>query len=145
MKEIRTEILINAQPDKVWKALTGFDSYPSWNPFVKYIKGTVAVNNKIETKIEPPGKSPMTFKPNVLTFDKNKELRWLGHLIIPGLFDGEHIFELTDNDNGTTTFVQREQFKGILIPLFKKMLDVNTRQGFEQMNEALKERVEKVN
>jgi hypothetical protein len=143
MKEIRTEIVINAPADKVWKALTDFDSYPSWNPFVKYVKGNVAVKSKIETKIEPPGKNPMTFKPTVLKFDQNKELRWLGHLIIPGLFDGEHIFELTDNGNGTITFVQREQFRGVLIPLFRKMLDVNTKQGFEQMNMALKERVEK--
>jgi hypothetical protein len=103
------------------------------------------VNNKIETKIEPPGKSPMIFKPTILKFDQNRELRWLGHLIIPGLFDGEHIFELNDNSNSTTTFVQREQFRGVLIPLFKKMLDINTRQGFELMNKALKERVEKAN
>ncbi len=144
MKEIRTEITINAPADKVWKALTDFDSYPSWNPFVKYVKGNVAVKGKIETKIEPPGKSAMTFKPTVLKFDQNKELRWLGHLIIPGLFDGEHIFELKDNGNGTTSFVQREQFRGILIPLFTKMLDVNTKQGFEAMNMALKERVEKM-
>lgn len=67
----------------------------------------------------------------------------MGHLIIPGLFDGEHIFELIDNGDGTTTFVQRELFGGILIPFFKKMLDVNTKQGFELMNKALKEQVEK--
>jgi len=141
MKEIRTEIKINAPAEKVWNVLSDFEAYPEWNPFVKYIKGTVAVNNKIETHIAPPGANAMTFKPRVLKFDTNKELRWLGHLLIPGLFDGEHIFELMANGN-TTTFVQREEFRGILIPLFKKMLDVNTRQGFEAMNKALKERAE---
>jgi hypothetical protein len=84
----------------------------------------------------------MTFKPTVLKFDINKEFRWLGHLIMPGLFDGEHIFELIDNEDGTTTFIQREQFRGVLITLFKNMLDVNTKQGYELMNKALKERVE---
>jgi hypothetical protein len=142
-KEIRSEIIINATPDKVWKVLTDFSAYPGWNPFLKWLKGSVAIKNKIEVRIEPPGASGMTFKPRVLKFDTNKEFRWLGHLIIPGLFDGEHIFELTDNEDGTTTFVQRERFKGILIPLFKKMLDVNTKQGFELMNKALKELVEK--
>ncbi|HWY98318.1 MAG TPA: SRPBCC domain-containing protein [Bacteroidia bacterium] len=143
MKEIRTEIIINAVPDKVWKVLGNFRDYPNWNPFLRWLDGDVAVNNKIAVRIEPPGANGMTFKPVVLKFDKNKEFRWLGHMIVPGLFDGEHIFELTDNRNGTTTFVQREQFKGILIPLFKKMLDINTKQGFELMNKALKEQVEK--
>ena len=142
MKEIKTDIIINATPDKVWKVLTNFGDYPNWNPFLKWLRGNVKTNSKIQVRIEPPGARSMTFKPNVLKFDANKSFRWLGHMIVPGLFDGEHIFELTDNGNGTTTFVQREQFNGILIPLFTKMLDVNTRQGFELMNKALKERVE---
>lgn len=66
----------------------------------------------------------------------------MGHLFIKGLFDGEHSFELIDNLDGTTTFIQSEKFEGILIPLFKKMLDVNTKEGFESMNKALKARVE---
>ena len=144
MKEIRTEIKINTTPDKVWKVLTNFKDYPNWNPFLKWLSGDVDVDNKIEVRIEPPAANGMTFNPRVLKFDVNKEFRWLGHLLIPGLFDGEHIFELTDNGNGTTTFIQREQFKGILIPFFKKMLDVSTKQGFELMNKALKEKAERI-
>jgi hypothetical protein len=49
---------------------------------------------------------------------------------------------LIDNLDGTTTFIQSEKFGGILLPLFKKMLDVNTKEGFESMNKALKDRVE---
>jgi len=63
--------------------------------------------------------------------------------LFPGLFDGEHKFELIDNNNGTTTFVQSEKFTGILVPLFRKMLDVNTRNGFSLMNEKLKELAER--
>ncbi len=84
----------------------------------------------------------MTFTPRVLAFEKNKEFRWLGHLFIKGLFDGEHRFELTDNSDGSTTFRQSEQFGGILVPLFNKMIEVNTRNGFEAMNKKLKERAE---
>jgi len=142
MKEIRTEINIKAPIEKVWKILTNFSDYPNWNPFLRWLHGNVAVGNKIAVRITPPGANGMTFKPNVLRFDKNREFRWLGHLFIPGLFDGEHIFELTDNGNGTITFVQREQFKGVFIPFFRKMLDVNTKQGFEAMNDKLKEKAE---
>jgi len=141
-KEIKTEILIHATPEKVWSILTNFDNYPNWNPFIKSINGEVKVGNKITARIEPPEASGMTFKPRILSYDVNKELSWLGHLIIPGLFDGQHKFELIDNGNGTTTFIQSESFKGILVPLFKKMLDINTINGFEAMNKKLKELAE---
>jgi hypothetical protein len=77
-----------------------------------------------------------------LPLKTNKEFRWIGHLLFSGLFDGEHKFELIDNRNGTTTFRQSEKFGGILVPLFKKMLDENTLNGFNLMNKKLKELAE---
>lgn len=141
-KEIKTEILIHATPDKVWSILTNFDNYPNWNPFIKSIKGNPKVGNKIVARIEPPQSKGMTFKPKILVFEPNKELRWLGHLLFKGLFDGEHKFELIDNGNGTTTFIQSEKFKGLFLPLFKKQLDNSTKKGFEEMNKKLKELAE---
>ena len=120
-----------------------FNNYPNWNPFIKLIKGKPVKGEKLIVRLEPPGAKGMTFKPKILAANKNTEFRWLGHLLVPGLFDGEHIFELTENKNGTTSFVQREKFKGILVPLFKKMLDYNTIKGFEQMNQQLKAESEK--
>ena len=142
-KEISTEITIAASPEKIWAILSDFNKYPNWNPFIKSIHGEAKVGQKITARIEPPDASGMTFKPTVLCFDKAKEFRWLGHLLFPGLFDGEHKFELIDNNNGTTTFIQSEKFKGILVPLFKKMLEVNSRNGFILMNEKLKELAER--
>ncbi len=141
-KEIKTEILISASPEKIWSILTNFDNYPSWNPFIKSIKGEVKVGNKITARIEPPEASGMTFKPKILTLETNKELSWLGHLLFAGLFDGEHKFELIDNGNETTTFKQSEKFNGLLVPLFKKQLDTNTKNGFAAMNMKLKELAE---
>ena len=141
-KEIKTEISINATPEKVWSILTNFDNYPNWNPFIKSIKGNVKIANKITVRIESPESKGITFKPKILTFKNSRELSWLGHLLFTGLFDGEHKFELIDNGNGTTTFRQSEKFKGILVPLFKKQLDNNTKKGFEEMNKKLKELAE---
>ena len=77
-----------------------------------------------------------------MTFATNKEFRWRGRLLLGGLFDGVHKFEIIDNGDGTVTFKQSEKFKGILVPLFKKMLDTNTKDGFDQMNLKLKELAE---
>lgn len=140
--EINTEIVIHATTEKVWSILTDFKNYPNWNPFIKSINGDVKVGNTIIARIEPPESKGMTFKPKVLTYDSNKELSWLGHLLFSGLFDGEHKFEVVDNGNGSTTFRQSEKFNGILIPLFKKELSINTKNGFENMNNKLKELAE---
>ena len=137
--EIKTEITIKARPQKVWGILTKFSEYPNWNSFIKSINGSVEVGNKITARIEAPGSKGMTFKPKILSFIDYKELSWLGHLLIPGLFDGKHKFELLDNGDGTTTFIQSELFNGLLVSMFKKQLNENTRNGFVEMNEKLKE------
>ncbi|TCD28670.1 SRPBCC domain-containing protein [Pedobacter psychrodurus] len=140
--EIKTQIEINATPDKVWAILTDFENYRDWNPFIKSITGKPVVGNRITVSIAPPNSKVMTFKPVVLIFKIDKEFRWIGKLLFKGVFDGEHKFELIDNANGTTTFNQCESFSGILVGLFKKQLETNTRAGFEQMNENLKQQVE---
>lgn len=140
--EIKTEIAINASPQKVWTTFINFEEYPHWNPFIKSIKGQIDIGEKIVVNIEPSGAKGMTFKPTVLTFIKHKELSWMGVLLFKGLFDGKHKFELIDNKNGTTIFAQSEIFKGILVPFFKKQLNKNTKNGFREMNEKLKEIVE---
>ncbi len=142
-KEIKTEILINASPEKVWAIFSDFNNYPNWNPFIKSLTGEVKVGNKIAVTIEPYNSKPINFQPKVLAYETNKELRWLGRLLFAGLFDGRHQFELIDNGNGTTTFKQSEVFKGILMPFFTKKKMENTRKGYEAMNQKLKELVEK--
>lgn len=139
MKKLRTEISINASREKVWSILTDFDQYPKWNPFIRSIKGNIVEGEKIQVHLAPPQTKGMVLQPKILKLKKNTEFSWLGHLYVPGVFDGEHIFKLIESENGTTKFVQKENFSGILIPFFKKMLGVNTKNGFEAMNKRLKE------
>lgn len=134
---IETQIHINAKPESVWAILSNFEKYPDWNPFVKSLTGKVAVGERIRVVLPD-----MTFRPTVLKFDENTELRWLGKLLIKGVFDGEHYFKLTSNSNGTTTLTHGENFSGILVDLFRKKLETDTKSGFKMMNEALKNRVE---
>jgi hypothetical protein len=142
-KEIKSEIQIHATPERIWKILTTFEKYPTWNPFIKSIQGDVKVGSRIIARLEPPEGKGMTFKPTVLVFEQNKEFKWIGRLLFPGIFDGEHRFELIDNGDGTTTFIQAERFKGILVRMLSKMLDGSTLNGFRAMNQKLKEEAEK--
>lgn len=142
MKELFTEITINASADTVWKIFSDFASYPEWNPFVRAIKGDVRVGKRIEAVLQPPNQKEMTFKPRVIKLVPRREFRWHGILGIRGLFDGEHIFEVHPSAPSTVRFVQREIFRGLLVPMILKSIEKNTRAGFEQMNNALKERCE---
>ncbi len=141
-KMVYTEIRINASIDKVWNVFTDFEKYPEWNPFIKSLKGNPGIDKKIEVFLQPPTGKGMKFTPKVLKFENQKEFRWIGKLFLSRIFDGEHTFKLIDNQDGTTTFIQYEHFRGILIPFMKKMLDNDTKKGFENMNEALKIRCE---
>jgi hypothetical protein len=142
MKEIHTEIDISASADRVWCVLSDFSSYPEWNPFIRRMQGEVRVGARLHVYIQPSGAKGMSFRPTVLVANPKRELRWLGRLWVPGLFDGEHTFSIEPLSEGRVRFIQREQFKGLLVPLLSKMLDGDTRRGFEEMNSALKLRAE---
>jgi hypothetical protein len=142
MKNIQTEILINTDITKVWDVLMNFDSYPTWNPFITSISGERKLGNRLTVSINPPGGKGMTFKPNILTLEANKEFRWKGKLGINGIFDGEHYFILESVDKDITKFIHGEKFSGLLVPFVRKMLD-KTQKGFQLMNESIKNECER--
>jgi hypothetical protein len=144
MKELRTEIEIQASAEKVWQILIDFANFPNWNPFIPRASGKPRVGAQLEMFLQPPGAKGMTFRPEVIKVEVNRELRWLGHLFVPGLFDGEHIFTIEPLGANRVRFVQREIFTGLLVPLFARGLHTETLRSFEDMNHALKIRVETV-
>ena len=135
--EIKTSIKINATPQQVWGIFSNFENYKNWNSFITSISGHMSVSKKINITA-----GDMKFSPKVLVFDEHKELKWKGKLLLPYVFDGIHQFLLIDNKDGTTTFHQNESFKGILIPFFKKKLNIDVKSKFEKMNTELKILVE---
>src|SRR5262249_55917739 len=141
MHEIETALQLSSPVERVWSILTDFPSYPSWNPFITHIEGKLEKGQRLRATIKPVGGRPMTFKPTVLSVVPNQELRWLGRLFVPGLFDGAHSFVLAARDNGTR-LVQSERFTGLLVPRLRRSLEQGTRPGFEAMNTALARRAE---
>ena len=138
MRELNSEIGISASAERVWQLLTDFDRYPQWNPFIRSISGRPEPHSKLKVFIQPSGARGMSFYPTVLRAKPNRELRWLGQLLISGLFDGEHIFIIEPIKESKVRFIQREKFSGLLVPLLWGGLDRDTRRGFNEMNAALK-------
>lgn len=142
-KEIHSEIVINAPASRVWQVLIDFKSYQQWNPFIRKIDGAAGQGNRISAQMHL-GNHKMTFRPTVLAVDPDKELRWLGHLLIPGIFDGEHSFIIEPLNENRVLFIQKEEFNGLLVPFFSSLLH-DTGSSFEEMNQALKKRAEREN
>jgi hypothetical protein len=88
-RRIETDIDINAPAARVWALLTDFARMPSWNPFIKSISGNLAQGARLSVHIAPPGSSGMRFKPTILSIRPERELCWLGHPFVSGIFDGE--------------------------------------------------------
>ena len=136
--ELDTEIIIDAPPDRIWPAIVDFPRHAEWNPFIKQIEGEPLLGTTLTITVAGPDEDPMTFTPTVLVVDPSKELRWRGRLLLPRIFDGEHVFRLEPVDDNRTRFHHFERFRGLLVPLFWSGLDTNTRAGFNLMNTALK-------
>ncbi|MCU1454224.1 MAG: Polyketide cyclase/dehydrase [Acidimicrobiales bacterium] len=140
MKVIEHSIEIAAAPQAVWDVLMNTDAYSEWNPFLTMDRAPVAVGDRLSVTIRP-GRRTMTFRPTVTAFEPRHELSWLGRVVAPGVFDGTHTLALEPLANGHTRFLQREIFRGALVPLMKSVLR-NTSDGFAAMNAALATRVE---
>jgi hypothetical protein len=142
MKELHSEIEIQAPAERVWQVLTDFAAFPEWNPFMRRVSGQIKTGARLDIYLRPTGAGGMRFRPTVLKAEPNRELRWLGHLLVPGLFDGEHILKIEPLGPGRVRFIQHEIFGGLIVPLLARSLDGSTRRGFEEMNLALKTRAE---
>jgi len=142
--QLQTEIAISAGAERVWAILTDFAAYPEWNPFIRSAHGVPEKGARLEVRIQPGSAKAITFRPQVLVAEAGRELRWLGRVWLPGIFDGEHRFNIQPLADGTILFQHSESFNGLLVPLFQDSLERDTKRGFEAMNRALKARAEAV-
>ena len=142
-RRLHTEIEIQASPDRVWETLTDLAAYPDWNPFIVQAAGRPVPDGRLELQMRLPGRRPTTFRPKVLEVAPAHRLRWLGHLLVPGLFDGEHTFTVEPLGPDRVRLTQQEEFRGLLAPLVLAFIGKPTQEGFHRMNQALKARVER--
>lgn len=138
---VHTEVEIQASAERVWAILSDLSDYPSWNPFVRQISGILRKDERLKVTLQPPGGRAMSFRPAVIVAETNRELRWRGSVIVPGIFDGEHYFIIEPRSASSVRFVQGEDFSGVLVPFLGSVIR-NASEGFVAMNAALKQRAE---
>ena len=143
MRSIASAVEIAASAERVWEVLERTSEYPAWNPFVRRLEGRLAVGDRIRVTLALEGRRPMTFRPTVLRAEAPRELRWIGRLGIPGLFDGEHVLRIEPVGPDRVRFHQEETFRGLLAGLILRSIGASTQRAFDSMNDALRARAER--
>ena len=141
-RQLQAEVEVHGSAEQVWEVLTDFAAYHEWNPFIVQAAGTAEPGQTLELHMRSAGRRTTTIRPQVLEADPGRTLRWLGRLLVPGLFDGEHRFTITPAGLGRVVLTQHEEFRGLLAPPLLAMIAKPTLASFHRMNQALKTRVE---
>ena len=95
--------------------LTDFAAYPEWNPFIIEAEGELATGRHIAVTMRPPAHRTSSFRPKLLSVEPGSGFRWLGHVGVPGVFDGEHIHEIKPLGAHRSRYVQSERFHGVQV------------------------------
>jgi hypothetical protein len=131
--------VINASEDTIWRILTDAESYPTWDPGVLRIEGTIALGETVTafTKRDPK----RAFPAKVSEFMPQQKMTWIGGMPL-GLFKGVRTFTLTRQANDGIEFTLREEFSGLLLPFIAGSIPNQTK-TFEDFAAGLKVHAEK--
>jgi hypothetical protein len=138
MKEYSATATIDASPTAIWEILTDATGYPSWNPSVDRVEGTIAPGETITVRVKVnPGRA---FPVKVTEFKPAEKMVWSGGMPL-GLFKGVRTYTLTPEGPGATRFNMREEYTGPLLPMiWRSIPDLGP--SFEQFATGLKQRAE---
>ena len=142
MRELRTEIQIAAPIGRVWQVLTDFDHWQDWNPMVNQVSGNATLGSKLNITMRgPDAKDAMTYQPTLLEVNPPRSLRWRATMMSGMIFTNDRVFELSEK-NGGTVLVNKEEFSGLMVPLFWGKMNQFVVPMLEKMNKALKDKLE---
>ena len=138
-KEIHTEITINTPAKKVWQVFTDFGAYPTWNPYIVKLEGTLQEGERMQATVARPDGTTSALSPKVRELKVGERLEMRNEVLGGIVMGANHIFEVKGNPDGSTTFVQAMTLDGFAT--YKIDTEMLKKQ-FEAMNKALKSKAE---
>lgn len=136
MLAFEASTVINAPAEKIWEVLTDVQNFPEWEPNITKVEGQAGLGQKItvHTKF-----SERAFPVTVSEFTPHSRMVWSSGMPL-GLFKGARTFTLKPVDGGIQVKT-REEFQGLLLPLFKGQIG-DLQPTFDAFANALKNKVE---
>jgi len=138
MREIRTEIALEASAERVWELLVDCSLYPQWNPLFHQATGQKNAGGQLELIVNLPEISPFVVRPKLLAVEPQTSYCWRYTWFFAGLLTWKYSAALESLAPHRLKFIQSSAFGGILGPLFDLSLRASVSHGLEQMNKAIK-------
>lgn len=150
MREISTQVDINAGASLVWDILTDFATYRRWNPLLRILGAAHRGNTIVITEQRAngargtarPGRAT-TVRRTVKHVREPRELYWRGTWGLASVFASERRFRIESLAAGGVRFYQSERFRGAAVPFLWSGLRRDLTPAFRAMNDALKTRAER--
>jgi hypothetical protein len=139
-REVKTEIIIHANSDSIWKVLINTKNYPNWNPYIYAVAGIVKKGKMVSFRMKG-NKKDRVFSAKILELDSGKRFAWGGGLLF--FLKAKHYFVLVPVDESTTKLIQGEYWKGLFGKALGKNVYKDACENFVIMNTKLKQLVEK--
>jgi len=143
MRQVQTQIDIQAPASLVWAILADFGTYRRWNPLIRGVLGKLRAGGEIEVRLRSREGSDVSVRYTIVRAREPRELRWLDRWTVPGLFSSERRFRIESLPEGGVRFHHGEQAQGIMVPLLAQRRQLRGKAGLEAMNTALKQRAER--
>jgi len=142
MREISSEIEIEASPEAVWNVLVDIGNWAEWNPIIADASGDLRIGAKLAIRMKGENNSEgPAYSPVLTAFQKPELIRWRAKMMAEFLFRNDKILELQRTDKGTK-LMHKELFKGLLVPVFWSKMESGVPDMLDRMNQACKEKVE---
>jgi hypothetical protein len=132
-------VTIEASPETVWRVLTDFEGYASWNPLITEAEGDARLGARIAVHVQPPGGDAEDLSPEITILRPSRKLAWMSREVLPGVSDREYEVILDSLGEERVRVVMHKRFEGLLIPFTST---AEEQAGLDLMAEALKRRAE---
>lgn len=139
---LHDEMVVNAPRPLVWKLLTEFEDYDTWNPYITAAHGAARTGQELDLHLAPHGETAADVECDVIAVKHLRKLYWrCRDHALPGLLDREHVFRLLPmgRDGERVRLVYDGRWEGVLVPFTELG---NRKAGYLEMIFALKEKAE---
>lgn len=150
------DIAIQATPEKIWSIISDFGAYPTWNPYIKAVRGQVAPEARIEmdmlyqTEYNTEKGVSATESVDVTAYVAPKYFSWVWTHARGGWWlSSERVFRIKARDDGKCVFFHEAYFTGLSLAKLFGILDFRrdamqkkVKLSMLKMNDALKARAE---
>ena len=143
LQEIKTEIVIDAPPPKVWSIISDINNWQEWSPIIKGSHGTASVGSELTITMigKEEGQDGPKYNPIITELEEPSYLRWRAHMLTGFIFTNDKIIELEETSSGTR-LIHKELFKGLLAPIICGQMEKGVPPMLDSMNKALKDLAE---